>query len=277
MLAKNHFDDCPYGCNVNGMILDTEVKKLVPCPYCSKKKKELLKQGYVETVEDEHVPLATVLGIKNDYLSSKFVYESVIPDGECLFIEDESLEWQKEIAEQLYLDLTVGTLPEVSMCFGISIKGKVERFAYPMLAKAYLSGLSIGKFISCSEFNRLSFNIENSMDDFYNSDFLMMLINEGCNLSDLSSAKGLMQTRALKGKPTIFVTTWTIEACSALLGYKGDECNLFLANPVFVKYKTSKNAKQSSYINKLIGVENKSLGNEEDNSKGVSMADLMGM
>lgn len=275
MLVKNHFDDCPYNCNVNGMILDTETRKLVPCPHCSKKKKELLKQGYVETVEDEKVPLSTVLGIKNEYLSTKFVYDSIVPDGERLFIEDESLDWQKEVAENLYLGLTVGTLPEESICFGISIKGKVDRFAYPMLSKAYLSGLSIGKFVSCSEFNRLSFNIENSMDDFYNADFLMMLINDGSNLSDISSAKGLMQTRALKGKATIFVTTWTIEACSGLLGYKGDS-ELALASPVFLKYKSAKSNKQSSYINKLLGVENKSLSSEED-GRGVSMSDLMGM
>ena len=274
MLVKNHFDDCPYNCNVNGMILDPEAGKLVQCPHCTKKKRELLKQGYVETEEDEQLPLSTVLGIKNEYLSTKFVYDSIIPDGERLFIEDESLEWQREVAENLYLNLTVGTMPEESMCFGISIKGKVERFAYPMLAKAYLAGLSIGKFVSCSEFNRLSFNIENSMDDFYNSDFLIMLINDGSNLSDISSAKGLMQTRALKGKATIFVTTWTIEACSGLLGYK-DESELSLASPIFLKYKSSKGNKQSSYINKLLGVENKSLSSEE--GRGVSMSELMNM
>lgn len=273
MLVKNHFDDCPYGCNVNGMLVDTTIGKLVQCPYCSQKKRELLKQGYVETVEDERVPLSTVLGINNEYLSTKFVYDSVIPDGEKLFLEQESLDWQSEIAENLYLGLTVGDLPSESYCFGISIKGRVERFAYPMLAKAYLSGLTIGKFITCSEFNRLAFNIENSMDDFYNADFLMMMINDGSNLSDLSSAKGLMQTRALKGKSTIFVTTWTIEACSGLLDFK-DSSSLSLAKPVFLKYKKSKSGtKQSSYINKLLGVENKQLGGENQ-ARGVSLEDL---
>lgn len=273
MLAKNHFDDCPYGCNANGMILDATMGRMVQCPHCSQKKKELLKQGFVETTSDGQVPLSTVLGINNEYLSTKFVYDSVIPDGERLFIEQESLDWQSEISENLYLGLTVGGLPSESYCFGLSIKGRVDRFAYPMLAKAYLSGLTIGKFITCSEFNRLSFNIENSMDDYYNADFLMMLINDGSNLSDLSSAKGLMQTRALKGKPTIFVTTWTIEACSGLLDFK-DSSSLYLAKPVFVKYKKSKSDnKPSSYINHLIGVENKQLGTENQ-GRGVSLDEL---
>lgn len=280
MLAKNHFDDCPYNCNAKGMVLDTTIKKLVPCPHCSKLKKELLKQGYVETEQDERVPLATVLGINNEFLSSKFVYEGIVPDGELLFIEEESVEWQSEIAENMYLDLSIGILPTESLCFGISIKGKIEQFAYPMLAKAYLGGLTIGKFITCSEFNRLSFNIENSMEDFYNSDFLLMLINDGANLADISSAKGLMQTRALKGKPTVFLTTWTIEACSALLGF-ADNNSLSLAKPVFLKYKTSKSKGHSSYINKLLGVENEQVVkedfNESSSASSVSMSDLLKM
>lgn len=273
MLVKSHFEDCPYNCNVNGMVLDADAGKLIPCPHCSKRKRELLKQGYVETEEETQVPLSTVLGIKNEYLSTKFVYDSVVPDGERLFIDEESLDWQSNFAEELYLGLTVGTLPEESICFGLSIKGRLERFVYPMLAKGYLAGLTIGKFVTCSEFNRLSFDISNPMDDFYNADILFMLINDGSNLSDLASAKGLMQTRALKGKATLFVTTWTIEACSGLLGFNGDS-SLALAKPVFLQYKKGKSKGHSSYVNQLIGVENESLaGTSSDNS--VSMKDLL--
>ena len=56
MLVKSHFEDCPYNCNVNGMILDVGAGKLIPCPHCSKRKRELLKQGYVETEEETQVP-----------------------------------------------------------------------------------------------------------------------------------------------------------------------------------------------------------------------------
>jgi len=273
MLAKHHFDDCPYHCNINGKIVDANLGKMIDCPFCSKKKKELLKQGYVETDNETTVSLSSVLGIENEFLSTKFIYESIIPDGERIFIDDESLQWQSEVSEKVYLDLALGILPKESICFGLSIKGRLERFAYPLLAKAYLAGLTVGMFVTCSEFNRLSFDISNSMKDFYGSDLLIMLINDGCNLSDLASAKGLMQTRALKGKPTIFLTTWTIEACSGLLGFNGDS-SLSLAKPVFVKYKTSKSKGHSSYINGLLGVENESLANESP-AKSVSMADLI--
>ena len=270
MVVKNHFDDCPYNCNQSGMLLDSNTGKMIPCPYCSKKKKELLAKGLVETEENEVLPLSSLLGLENPYLSEKFLYDVIVPEGEAVFIEQESLDWQREMADDLYLSLSVGNLPESSLCFGISIKGKIDRFAYPMLAKAYLSNLTVGKFISCSEFNRLQFNMDDEVDNLYSCDFLMMLINDGSNLAEISSAKGLMQTRALKGKPTIFVTTWTIEACSGLLS-NVNEPELFLAKPVFLKYKSSKRGKSSHYINNLLGVENERVSSEED---GISMNDL---
>lgn len=270
MVVKNHFEDCPYNCNQNGMLLDFNTGKMVSCPHCSKKKKELLAKGLAETEENEVLPLSTILGIENAYLSEKFLYDVVVPEGESVFIEQESLDWQKEIAEDLYLSLSVGNLPEYSMCFGISIKGRIDRFVYPMLAKAYLSGITVGKFISCSEFNRMLFKMDDEVDNMYSCDLLMMLINDGSNLAELSSAKGLMQTRALRGKPTIFVTTWTIEACSGLLCNVGEK-ELFLAKPVFLKYKSSKNNKSSHYINNLLGVENEKLNTENE---GVSLDDL---
>lgn len=292
MTVKSHFDDCPYNCNVNGKVLDVNLGKLVNCPHCSEKKKVLMKSGIVETDEDERLPLSTVLGIENEFLSSRFVYETVIPDGELLFIDSESVSNQRDIAEEMYLNLTTGVLPEVSMCFGVGIKGRPERFAYPMLAKAYLGGLTICRFITCSEFNRLSLDTKTDILEFYNADFVMMLINEGSNLADISSAKGLMQARALKGKATIFLTTWTVEACSALLGYYNNS-SYSLATPVFVEYKSSKKKGHSFYINKLLGVENSTVdesGNMETedfghskpkeqskgNSFGISMADLLG-
>lgn len=270
MKLRNHFDDCPYGCNENGMLLDTNSGKMIPCPHCSKRKKELISKGVAETEENDVLPLSSLLGIENAYLTDRFFYDSVVPEGESVFIEPESLDQQRDIADDLYLSLSVGNLPEYSMCFGISIKGRIDRFAYPMLAKAYLSGITVGKFISCSEFNRLVFKMNESVDDLYSCDLLLMLINDGSNLAEISSAKGLMQTRALKGKPTIFITTWTIEACSGLLSGYGDE-SLFLAKPVFLKYRTSKKHKTSNYINNLLGVENESFSEEEG---GVSLDDL---
>lgn len=266
MIAKNHFEDCPYNCNDNGKLVDAVSGKLVDCPYCSKKKKELIRAGYIESVEDVQVPVGEALGISSEFLSTNFVYEAVIPDGERVFIEEDSLKWQQEVADELYLGLTVGTLPSESLCFGISVKGRVDRFVFPMLAKAYLAGLKVGRMCSCSEYYRLRTTMSDEVDELIDADVLFMMLDDGFTFAEISAAKGLMQTRALRGKPTIFITTWTIEACSGVLGFN-NEGSLFMAKPVFVKYKSGK--KHSKYVNNLLGVEN-----ETPSGRGISLGDL---
>lgn len=261
---KMSYDDCPYHCN-NGQVFDYQLKKLTPCPHCSEKRKELAEEGLAETECGDIESLPSILGINNQYLKAKFVYDGLIPEGELIFIEEESVQRQKDVLEDIYLGLTVGETPDKSYCIGLGNKGRIDRLAYPLLAKAYLSGLSVAKFISCGEYNRMCINLKPEVEQYYNKDFVMMLIPDGASKADIASAKGLMQTRALNGKPTIFVTTWSIEACSILLGYYGDE-TYFLATGVFVEYKISKKGKKhSAYINQLTGVEN-DVYNEESSS-----------
>lgn len=272
MEIKYSYDDCPYHCN-NGMVLDEGLRKLVPCPHCSSKRQKLADEGVVELDTGDRESLHRILGVDNEYLTAKLVYDAVVPEGERLFLEEESVDRQRDVLEELYLGLTVGHLPESSYCFGLGNKGRVDAMAYPLLAKAYLSGLKVSKFISCSEYNRMCVKLSDEVDNYYESDFVMMLIPDGASKADIASAKGLMQTRALKGKPTIFVTTWSIEACSILLGYWKDT-TYFMARGCFVEYKVSKKKKHSAYINQLTGVENE-VYNENSNSSVVSMSDLL--
>lgn len=276
---RTSFEDCPYHCN-NGKLFDLELKKEIPCPYCSEKRKELAKEGLAEDDDGSLISIHTVLGVENKYLKASFVYDSLIPEGERIFLEEDSIKRQEDVLTELYLGLTVGQLPDRSYCVGLGNKGRIDRFAYPLLARAYLSGLSVAKFISCSQYNRLCISMSDEVDDYYDKDFVMMLIPDGASKADIASAKGLMQSRALKGKATIFVTTWVIEACSILLGYYNDE-TYFLATGVFVEYKRSKNSKKSHYINQLTGVENEVYNEdsiENSSTKGenmVTMEDLL--
>lgn len=272
MAVKNRFEDCPYNCNDKGKVLDVSTGLMVDCPHCSKLKTEMLAKGLaVDEETEDRVPLADILGIKSKYLSKKYVFDAVIPDGERLFLEDDSIEYVKSETEKLYNMLSLGEIPENSYCIGISIKGRADRLAYPLLATAYLRGLTVGKFITCSEASRLQLKSSDEIDEMYEVDILLMLIGEGSTKGEISCAKGIMQARALKGKPTIFITTWTIEACSLMLGYASDEGNLLLAKPVFAKYKNS--GKSSNYINKLTGVDN-SRYEEPANDGGFSISQL---
>ena len=272
MAVKNHFDDCPFNCNSQGKLLDVNSKGLVDCPHCSKLKKEMLAKGMaIEEETSSELPLADILGIKSKYLSKNYVFDSVIPEGERLFLEEDSVEFVKTETEDLYRMLSLGEVPESSYCFGISIKGRADKLAYPLLATAYLRGLKVGKFLTCSEIARLQLQSSSLLDDFYNVDILIILIGEGSTKGEISCAKGVMQARALKGKPTIFITTWKIEACSLLLGYASDKDNLLLAKPVFVKYINS--GKSSTYINQLTGVNN-GRHDESSSNRGIKISQL---
>lgn len=275
-MVKTKFDDCPYKCT-DGKLLDYQTAKFVDCPHCSEKRDELAKEGLAEDESGELDSLPRLLGIDSKYLSSRFVYDSVIPEGERVFIEDESIKRQSDVLTEIYLGLGVGELPDRSYCIGLGNKGRIDKLAYPLLVKAYLSGLSVAKFISCIEYNRLYVAMNDEVESYLEKDLVMMLIPDGASKADILSAKGLMQSRALKGKPTIFVTTWIIEACSILLGYYGDETH-FLASGVFVEYKVGKK-KRSNYINQLTGVENELFVEEDDEPKAgtnmINLADLL--
>lgn len=257
------FEDCPYNCT-NGKLMDRRLKKYIPCPYCSQKKKELANKGMAETIEGNVDLLSSILGVQNDYMKAIFSYDACVPDGERLYIDKDSIERQKTMSEEVYLGLTVGQCPDRSYCFGLGNKGRVDRFVYPLLAKAYLSGLTVSKFISCTDYNRLLVNMSYELDDLYSNDVVIMLICDGSSKADIAAAKGLMQSRALRGKSTIFVTTWSIEACSILLGFWNDP-SLFMATAVFLEYRSSGKNKHSHYINQLTGVENGTIEVSDDN------------
>ncbi len=267
------FDDCPYHCT-NGYIFDYEISKKVLCPHCSKKRDDLIHQGSLE-VDGEvvQVDLPAMLGVKSKYLSSRLSYDLVVPDSEKVFITDESLEFQKTCIEDLYLSLSLGKLPDSSYCFGLGVKGYIDALVYPLLAKAYSSGVSVAPFISCERYSYMLNHREDAIREYLDADLAIMLISDGSSKAGVFSAKGFMQERAINGKPTVFVSTWQIEACSMLLGTVNHE-GCFLAKPVFVHYKKSR--KKSNYINQLTGVDNTEF-NGYDNSNTVSMEDLLNL
>lgn len=270
---KLRFDECPYNCNDAGEVFDFSIKKRIPCPYCSQKRKELVQEGVIEDNEGDLTEIGEAMGINGRYLSGTLVYDSIIPDGERLFIEEESLNYQSDVLEDIYLGLSVGKLPNQSYCFGVGGKGNIENLVYPLMVKAYMSGISVAKFTSCNLLNQLYLDMSDEYKDYLHKDLVIVLIPSGASKADILFAKGLMETRAIKNKVTIFVTSWSVEACSSLLGYYGDG-SYSKATSCFIKYNVGK--KQSKYINNLTGVENDVyIEKEYHNPHSVSMEDLI--
>lgn len=274
MAALIRFDDCPYGCNASGKVLDVETGQMKPCPYCSEKRKTLMKMGLaVEETTGKEEDLWKVLGIPQRFITDKFVYDSVIAEHERRWLDNDSLERQQEELEGIIDLLLLNELPTYSICVGLPIGGRVENVIYPILATAYKNGFSVAKCISCAQYGRLVLKQSDELEDYFSKDIVVILVNEGASYGDISVTKGLIQTRGLSGLPTILVTTWKIEACSAFLSSVSDEKSLFLAYPSFVSYVNSGRS-HSNYINGLLGVDNGVYNSENEENGGTSISDL---
>lgn len=236
---------CKYNCS-NGRIFDTGTRSWVVCPECKDKKlKEVNNSDNLDNLKED-------FGIDFEGLSGVLVPEAIIPENERNYIEPETFSNLKEGLMRIYARLNQGKGLKGSYCFGLGVKGRINELVFPLQKVAYTSGLTVSKFITAIGLSQMLLK-QDIPDDLFTSDLCIILINEGCSKADVSACKGVMQERASKGLSTVFVTTWSVEACSNLLGYEGDE-SLYLAKPVFIAYKYS--GKKSNYINNLFGVDN---------------------
>lgn len=236
---KLHFDDCPHGCNKQGQLFDRALGRFVSCPYCEGKRKEAIESGLIDEKE-ESLSIHEELGFSDKYLTSYFDYDLLIPDMEKPLIDMESYEDVRSASETLRGILSRGELPTYSMCFGLARKGSCDRLAFPMLALAYERGLGSGKFIS-SRVYYSKYMQDKDLQEYYDLDLLFVLVTSGSSYRELMCIRGLMEARAVVGKPTIFVTNNDIDECLLLLG-SVDGGSYYLASPYFIERTKTKDS-----------------------------------
>ena len=273
-------------CNCNdGYIFNFNTRKEEVCQKCRAERKEQVKISVLgaDGREKREESLEEMLGFGKRSINKEYEFRSVLPDSERYFLTPESMERLEEALDEMYGLLVNGERVTDSYCYGLGIKGNIDRVAYPMLVKAWEEGYSVHRLVSALEYNRMVNREDVEVEEMLDKDIVMVWINDGCSSREIDAVKGLMQTRAIRGKGTIFLTTWLIQACSGLL-YSIDEPVNGLAKPVFVEYKRSGNdERESSYIQRLKGVKNTSAA--EGNAPGwpenkrvaptINMSDLM--
>ena len=265
----------------DGLIFNMASRKNEPCPICKKERKETIKENEIKGESN----LEEMLGFGDRVLNKEYEFESIISGVEKVFLDGKSLEHVEDELDRLYGMIVNKEPVKESICFGLGIKGNIERLAYPILVKAWESGYSVGRLISALEYNRMVNREDPEVEELLDKDIVMVWITDGCSSREIDSVKGFMQTRSIRGKGTILVTTWLIQACSGLLYAMGEPIS-GLAKPVFVSYKKSSNEeKESSYIQRLKGVENTSAlensrtgreNTKKENVPVVSFKDLLG-
>lgn len=236
----------PHNCD-DGRVFNFGTRTYEPCPICLTERRETVKENEL-TGESQ---LESELGFGERLLNKEYEFESVMGNAEKFYIEQESMENLEEALDSLYGKIVNGERIDESVCFGLGIKGNVERVAYPFMVKAYETGYTVHRILTALEYNRLVNREDPEVEELLTKDIVVVWINDGCSSREIDSVKGLMQTRAIRGKGTILLTTWLIEACSGLLYAYGEPIQ-GLAKPVFVKYKSSGGTggtqNESSYI-----------------------------
>ena len=259
-----HFQDCPHNCNSNGKLFDRGLKRMVNCPYCEQKRKDLADGGEVVSDKGDTTSLQKELGFTDEYLSSYYNFDDLVSSYERPLLLESSLEISDSEINSLRGILSRGDLPEKSYCFGLGRKGSVDRLAFPLLASAYEKGGRVGKFIAGRVYYSLYMQDKN-LQEYYDLDLLVVLVNSGSSYKELMCIRGLMESRAVAGKSTIFVTNNDIDEVLLLLG-SVDEPSLYLASPYFMERKSTVDS--HSYASDGLR------GTNQNRDLGISMADL---
>lgn len=259
-----HFNDCPHNCNANGQLFDRGLKMMVNCPYCKQKRKELVKGGEVVSDKGETTSLHKELGFSDEYLSSYYNFDDLVSSYERPLLVESSLGIVDSEINALRGILLRGDLPEKSYCFGLGRKGSVDRLAFPLLASSYEKGGHVGKFLASRVYYSLYMQ-DKDLQEYYDLDLLVVLVNSGSSYRELMCVRGLMESRAVAGKSTIFVTNNDIDEVLLLLG-SVDEPSLYLASPYFME--RTKNVGNHSYASDNLR------GTSQSKDLGISMADL---
>ena len=259
-----HFNDCPHNCNSNGKLFDRGLKRMVNCPYCEQKRKDLADGGEVVSDKGETTSLHKELGFTDEYLSSYYNFDDLVSSYERPLLLESSLSIVSEEVNALRGILLRGDLPEKSYCFGLGRKGSVDRLAFPLLASAYEKGGHVGKFLASRVYYSLYMQDKN-LQEYYDLDLLVVLVNSGSSYKELMCVRGLMESRAVAGKATIFLTNNGIDEVLLLLG-SADEPSLYLASPYFMERKSTVDS--HSYASDNLR------GTSQNRDLGISMAEL---
>lgn len=224
--------------------------KQIPCPHCTEKAVE-----EALTSEDFHEKL----GFSVDPFISpapSLTGEGLVPESEETYLEEGVLREVGGYLSETCTLLSKGALPQRSLLFGLGIRGRLVNCTYPLLASAYIGGLEPHPLVSAHdlEFWKLRERID-ELEAFYSSKVGVISLEEGTSRAGLQVCKGVMQVRASRNLPTIFVTTWSAKSVSTLVDVDPTG-RYFLAEPHILHYKTENKDKYSKYVLGVLGLDN---------------------
>lgn len=238
------FPECPNKCK-NGFLFNPYTGVTIPCEYCANKRSELVKtEG-----ETESGTIYEQLHITNMLTADAFDMERLIPTNVRQGMVTESITALETQLNEIMSKMSIGEFPSYSILFNFGFKVNTEIFTTPFMIKAFRAGINVAPMVTALELVRLRFQYEdmedlsynkdgwgNSYDDYIKADICVVNMDAGTTYRGVLAVKGLMQLRALKGKPTYIVTSiWGSSVMELVSGRGNTERNL--ASLISVEYK----------------------------------------
>ena len=236
---KISFEDCPYNCQ-GGKIFNQATRSFVACPYCSQKRKEELNNAVIADSSDLG-SVEKALNIPKSYWGTSFQFENIFRSKDFRDIfTSQSLTSVKQEADNLINKVTLAELPDYSVAFNFGFRADVFAFIYPFLTKAYISGLKTAPLVTGFTLSKLRLEAQTSFkldevselmeeyqrkdkkwgsrfEDYIDADICVVLLDAAATIADISSVRGLMMHRAIKGKATVVVIDCYIRLVKQLL------------------------------------------------------------
>lgn len=247
-------EKCPYGC-VNGIVFHPRRHVNIPCPHCSKVRKDVVYNNdnfsSEETIESR-------LGLQERVVGkSEYSFESIFRVSLDKF-EQSSLTHVKDELDRLISDLSLGDLPKYSMLFNLGDKIYEENFVNPLLIRAYLAGISVTPLLSVYDIASLRRAVEsldygnveesNLYKDYLYSDLSLVTIDEGITKSGLDLIKGFVFARGRLRKPTVILTHSSMSEILYVWGMSEEGYDYSVPRLIQVKYKKKRDESSESLL-----------------------------
>ncbi len=252
------FEDCPYHCN-KGKIFDPYKHTTKPCPYCTEKRRTLLRQAVTNANNREiSQNLLKRLNLKPNLGGTSFDIGNVIPEVYKDGFESDTYNAVKNTADALMNKATLGELPEFSMMFYFGMRCNVSNFIYPLLVRYYIAGVEVAPLMTGRDLVVLRHQDDAKLydmtyDDILRKELCVVWLDSGYTTVEVDTVKGLMETRAFYDLPTIIIIGMTKSFVWSLTHAQNDtKQTRHLATAFVVSYKRTSDIANMGTSNKPI-------------------------
>lgn len=188
----------------DGLVFDTSVNKMVPCPLCEELRTKQVIEG-VQSKEGATQGLSEKLGLRRVFSRLFVDLKLVLGNLTSESLEQDQYDSIEESIGALVGSLSVGKRPKTSVLFYLGVRADVELLVFWLLGSAYKAGLSVHPFITPFRLQ----GIRQKREDYENlmlSDVVVVAYSPSMR-EDGYLVEDFVRQRAFEGKSTYVILT----------------------------------------------------------------------